>query len=82
MRLTVKNLQRGLVLSCASLVFISLCACSNVAGVKAWEKGYLANPEMRFDQDKLMSKNTEHVYASKEAAAGGVGVGGGGCGCN
>jgi hypothetical protein len=47
-----------------------------------WEKQYLARPEMQFDYDKLDVKNTQHIYFSKEGAAGGYGVGGGGCGCN
>lgn len=47
-----------------------------------WEKGKLAKPEMQFDADPLPAKASQHVYASKEAAAGGYGVGGGGCGCN
>jgi hypothetical protein len=46
------------------------------------EKGQLAKPEMQFDADPLAAKASQHVYASKEAAAGGYGVGGGGCGCN
>jgi hypothetical protein len=50
--------------------------------VQAWEKGILAKPEMRMENDKLGAKFSEHIYTSREAAAGGTSVGGGGCGCN
>ena len=56
--------------------------CALVQPVQPWEKGLLAKPEMSFDNDRLDVLFTEHVYTSKEAAAGGNGVGGGGCGCN
>jgi hypothetical protein len=50
--------------------------------VRPWQKGSLARPEMRFEHDALDAMFAEHIYSSKEAAAGGNGVGGGGCGCN
>ncbi|MGH8528860.1 MAG: DUF4266 domain-containing protein [Nevskiales bacterium] len=53
-----------------------------VKDVKAWERGYLAQPEMAADPDPLASEYREHVYFSKEAAFGGATAGGGGCGCN
>jgi hypothetical protein len=37
---------------------------------------------MRPDRDTLADGLYEHVYFTREAAAGGRGVGGGGCGCN
>ena len=37
---------------------------------------------MRPDRDPLSDMFAEHVYFTREAAAGGRGVGGGGCGCN
>ena len=57
-------------------------ACATPERPRAWEKQYLAKPEMQFDSDKLDAKNVQHVYFSKEGSAGGYGVGGGGCGCN
>jgi thiol-disulfide isomerase/thioredoxin len=51
-------------------------------GVKAWERGYLADPIMNLDGDRLTQLLREHVHASKEAAAGNGGAAGGGCGCN
>ncbi len=56
--------------------------CTLIQPVAAWEKGTLARPDMTFEGDRLESKFGEHIYASKEGAAGGTGVGGGGCGCN
>jgi thiol-disulfide isomerase/thioredoxin len=50
--------------------------------VKAWQRGYLADPIMSLDGDKLTQVLREHVHASKEAAAGNGGAAGGGCGCN
>ena len=50
--------------------------------VKAWQRGYLADPIMNLDGDKLTQVLREHIHASKEAAAGNGGAAGGGCGCN
>jgi len=50
--------------------------------VKAWQRGYLADPIMSLDGDKLTQVLREHIHASKEAAAGSGGAAGGGCGCN
>ncbi len=50
--------------------------------VKAWQRGYLADPIMSLDGDPLTQLLREHIHASKEAAAGGGGAAGGGCGCN
>lgn len=63
----------------ALLMLPALVACSSV---QPWEKGVLAKPEMGFEGDRLEALFIEHIYASKDAAAGGSGVGGGGCGCN
>jgi len=61
---------------------VGLAGCAGYAPPQAWEKGYLAKPAMQFDYDPLDAKNIQHIYFSKEGAAGGQGVGGGGCGCN
>jgi hypothetical protein len=85
---------RGLL---AALVALPLSACAVVEPVREWvqpvadalprqprpwEKGNLARPEMTMAGDALDLRYTQHIYQSKEAAAGGTGVGGGGCGCN
>ena len=50
--------------------------------VKAWQRGYLADPMMSLDGDKLTQVLREHIHASKEASVGNGGATGGGCGCN
>ena len=68
---------------CALILLATVIAgCASVSPPKPWEKGTLARPEMQFDADPLATKLEQHVYTSKEAAAGGYGAGGGGCGCN
>jgi Domain of unknown function (DUF4266) len=81
----------------ALALLVPLAGCSLIAPVKdwmqpmadlapqppkPWEKGNLAKPEMTMGGDALDQRYTQHIYQSKEAAAGGGGVGGGGCGCN
>lgn len=51
-------------------------------GLKAWQRGHLADPIMNLDGDRLSSVLREHIHASKEGAAGTGGAAGGGCGCN
>ena len=60
----------------------AVTGCASYDPPKPWEKGDLARPSMRFDADPLATKATQHIYQSKEGAAGGGGIGGGGCGCN
>jgi len=50
--------------------------------VKAWRRGWLADPIMQLDGDPLTKLLKEHIHSSKEAAAGDGGASGGGCGCN
>jgi cytochrome c biogenesis protein CcmG/thiol:disulfide interchange protein DsbE len=50
--------------------------------LKAWERGYLADPIMNLDGDPLTRVIREHIHASKEGASGDGGAAGGGCGCN
>jgi hypothetical protein len=57
----------------------SLTGCVNV---QPWERGTLSEYIMRPDRDPLQEVTAEHMFFSREAAAGGRGVGGGGCGCN
>ena len=49
--------------------------------VRAWQKGDLARPEMRLDDD-VDARLADKAWASREAASGGARIGGGGCGCN
>jgi hypothetical protein len=64
------------------LIAPMLLALAGCTTVQPWEKGKLAKPEMTFGGDKLETRYADHIYTSREAAAGGAGVGGGGCGCN
>lgn len=50
--------------------------------LKAWQRGYLADPIMSLDGDPLTRVLREHIHASKEGASGDGGAAGGGCGCN
>ncbi len=65
-------------------ITLLVLACSGCAlqAPQAWEKGALARPEMTLGGDVLGDRFAQHIYTSKENAAGGNGVGGGGCGCN
>lgn len=55
--------------------------CSSL-GVKPWERDLLAKKQMTLDPYPVETGLDDHIYFSKEAAAGGRGFGGGGCGCN
>ncbi len=50
--------------------------------LKAWERGYLADPIMSLNGTAATQIFREHIHASKEGAAGDGGPAGGGCGCN
>ena len=67
--------MRGLL----ALSLLALCACAPVA---PYQKGYLARPDMGFEESPGMAKTLEKVFVAKEAASGSGAVGGSGCGCN
>ncbi len=69
------------------ILFVLSLVAAALAGtgcttVQPWERGRLAEYSMRADRDPFDDSMQEHVYFTREAAAGGRGVGGGGCGCN
>ncbi|MFH0954453.1 MAG: DUF4266 domain-containing protein [Verrucomicrobiota bacterium] len=64
------------------LAALALGLLSGCETVKPWQRATLADYTMRPDRDPLTDTLREHVYFTREAAAGGRGVGGGGCGCN
>jgi hypothetical protein len=72
----IKTLMIAGILAAAAL------AGTGCASVEPWERGTLAEYGMRADRDPFDDALQEHVYFTREAAAGGRGVGGGGCGCN
>lgn len=82
MKTTPPSLVFALLFAVAGLTALGGCASSDLVRVQPWERGTLADPIMRPDRDPLATAMTEHVYFSREAAAGGRGVGGSGCGCN
>jgi Domain of unknown function (DUF4266) len=70
-----------------SLIVVALgvlggCASPRLASVHPWERAALADYTMRPDRDPLATAASDHIYTSRETAAGGRGVGGSGCGCN
>jgi hypothetical protein len=67
----------------AMMLFLAagLAGCSTLEPVQPWQKGVLSKPGMRLSGDRLEQAFNEHVYASREGAAGGNGANGGGCGC-
>ncbi len=79
------NARRRILLVLAALAgaaAFSGCSTTAAVRVKPWERGYLADATMDPNRDPLGSAMMDHVYFSREAAAGGKGVGGAGCGCN
>lgn len=64
------------------LLALAICALAACARVPAHQRGKLAKPKMQLATDPQASEMTQHVYESREGAAGGTGGGGGGCGCN
>ena len=60
-------------------LLLALCACAPVA---PYQKGYLARPDMGFEESPGMAKALEKMFVAKEAASGSGAVGGSGCGCN
>jgi hypothetical protein len=72
--------MRKYILFLLSMIFA--ITCTGCKTVKPWERGTLSDYTMRQDRDPLNDYLYEHIYFTREAAAGGRGVGGGGCGCN
>lgn len=64
------------------LLLVLLGLAAGCANVKPYQRGTLADYTMRADRDPLEDSLHEHVFFTREGAAGGRGVGGGGCGCN
>ncbi len=72
-------MKRSVAVVLSILLLQSLSACTEV---RAWERGYLAQPEMAWKPDPLESALNDHIFFSKEASSGGNSAAGGGCGCN
>lgn len=61
---------------------VALLGATGCANVKPWQREHLADDTMRADRDPVGITQKEHIWFSREEAAGGAGIGGGGCGCN
>jgi hypothetical protein len=72
---------RSVLLLLGALLGLAFAGCSTV-NVQPWERATLSEYSMRPDRDPLAGLMGEHIFFSREAAAGGRGVGGSGCGCN
>ena len=69
---------RLLLLAGITTVALTGSACVTV---QAWERGRLADPQMKFDPDPSLTAYQAHWQEAREGAAGGSGVQAGGCGC-
>jgi hypothetical protein len=74
------RLVLALLAGCAGA--FSGCTSPQLVRVHPWERATLADYTMRPDRDVVASALSDHIYESRETAAGGRGVGGSGCGCN
>ena len=80
---TMTSVKRGLRTATGLIGLLLICfGISGCASVQPWERGTLSDYTMRPDRDPLQDSLQDHIYFTREAAAGGRGVGGGGCGCN
>jgi len=73
------KIERLFVFGLAAVLLLMLSGCTSVA---AWERGYLAKPQMAIEPNPLQHHMQLHNYFSREAAASTHSAdGGGGCGC-
>ncbi len=64
------------------LLTVIMALGTGCSTVEPWQRRTLSEAVMRGDRDPAGLLLAEHMWFSREAAAGGRGVGGGGCGCN
>ena len=69
--------MRPFLLCVAAVILLEGCV-----DVAPYQRGYLARPDMAFEESPGTAKTLEKVYVSKEAASGAATVGASGCGCN
>ena len=69
--------MRRVLLALAAIAMLPACA-----PVAPYQRGYLARPDMAFEDSPGAAKALEKVFVAKEAASGSSTVGGSGCGCN
>jgi hypothetical protein len=78
-QLACSSRRGGMVLAAVAVIIALGTGCSTV---EPWQRRTLSDATMRGDRDPAGLLLAEHMWFSREAAAGGRGVGGGGCGCN
>ena len=78
-RPTRGSLPGGMVWVLLTVIMALGTGCSTV---EPWQRRTLSDAVMRGDRDPAGLLLAEHMWFSREAAAGGRGVGGGGCRCN
>jgi len=71
-----------ILLAAIGSVLFAGCSSPRLAQVHPWEKAAFVDYTMRPDRDPLATAMSEHIFSSRESAAGGRAVGGSGCGCN
>ncbi|AWF83031.1 hypothetical protein BTJ40_20630 [Microbulbifer sp. A4B17] len=71
--------MRALLLVCTLLMSTG---CTISPWIAPYERQFLADPIMGFEQDPVAARYMNHVYEAREAARGAEGGSGGGCGCN
>ena len=69
----------GMALAVLAVIIALGTGCTTV---EPWQRRTLSDATMRGDRDPAGLLLAEHMWFSREAAAGGRGGGGGGCGCN
>lgn len=79
LQLACSSRPGGMVLAAVAVIIALGTGCSTV---EPWQRRTLSDATMRGDRDPAGLLLAEHMWFSREAAAGGRGVGGGGCGCN
>ena len=71
--------MRMILFACVSICVFTCAGCAPVA---PYQRGFLARPDMAFENAPGTAQALEKTYSAKEAASGSASVGGGGCGCN
>ena len=78
-QLACSSRRGGMALAAVAVIIALGTGCTTV---EPWQRRTLSDATMRGDRDPAGLLLAEHMWFSREAAAGGRGVGGGGCGCN
>lgn len=72
--------RRSSLMLLAGITMVSLMSTGCIT-VQAWERGRLADPQMKFNDNASLAAYQAHWQEAREGSAGGSGVQGGGCGC-